>query len=36
MYHGLKKRKTYDEIINYLLYDQEIIRYPDRSAKKIT
>ena len=34
MYHGLKKRKTYDEIINYLLYDQEIIKYPDRSAKK--
>lgn len=35
MYKGLKKRKTYDEMINYLLHNQEIINYPNRSENKI-
>ena len=34
-YTGLRKRETYDEIIDYLANDQEIIRYPDRWAKRI-
>tara|TARA_R110000851_G_scaffold99443_3_gene214528 strand:+ start:668 stop:1852 length:1185 start_codon:yes stop_codon:yes gene_type:complete len=32
-YNGLKKRQTYDEIIDYLMNDQEKIIYPDRRAK---
>lgn len=33
MYSGLKQRKTYDEMLNYLATDQEKIIYPDRTAK---
>jgi hypothetical protein len=33
MYNGLKQRKTYDELLNYLAEDQEVIQYADRSAK---
>ena len=34
-YNGLKERQTYEEIINYLQTEQEIIRYPERTAKRI-
>lgn len=34
-YNGLRKRETYDEIIDYLQGKQEMIRYPDRFAKRI-
>ena len=34
-FNGLRKRETYDEIIDYLQNDQEIIRYPDRFARRI-
>ena len=30
---GLRKRQTYEEIINYLEHGQELIKYPDRTAK---
>ena len=30
-YDGLKKRETYNEIVEYLQYGQEKIKYPDRS-----
>ena len=32
-YAGLRRRETYEEIINYLENEQEIIKYPDRRAK---
>ena len=32
---GLRKKDTYEELINYLHTDQEIIRYPDRYAKQL-
>ena len=31
---GLRKRPTYEEAINYLANDQEIIRYPSREWKQ--
>ena len=31
---GLRKRPSYEEAINYLQTDQEIIRYPIREAKQ--
>lgn len=34
-YNGLRKRETYDEIIDYLRGKQEVIKYPDRFAKRI-
>ncbi len=34
-YNGLRKRETYDEIIDHLLNKQEVIRYPDRFAKRV-
>jgi hypothetical protein len=34
-YDGLKKRETYNEIVEYLQYGQEKIKYPDRSAKQL-
>lgn len=34
-YTGLRKRETYDEIIDHLLNKQEVIRYPDRFAKRV-
>ncbi len=30
---GLRRRETYEEIINYLENEQEIIKYPNRTAK---
>ena len=30
---GLRRRETYQEIINYLENEQEIIHYPNRTAK---
>ena len=32
---GLRKRPSYEEAINYLQNDQEIVRYPDRYAKQL-
>ena len=32
---GLRLKDTYEELINYLLTDQEVIRYPDRYAKQL-
>ena len=34
-YEGLKKRDTYDEIIDYLQNKQEKIKYPNRLAKQV-
>ena len=34
-YDGLKKKDTYDEIIDYLQNKQEKIKYPDRLAKQV-
>ena len=34
-YDGLKKRETYNEIVEYLQYGQEKIKYPDRRAKQL-
>lgn len=34
-YSGLRKRETYDEIIDYIRNKQDVIRYPDRFAKRI-
>lgn len=32
---GLKRRQTYEEMINYLHYGQEVVKYPDRRAKQL-
>ena len=32
---GLRLKETYEDLINYLLTDQEVIRYPDRYAKQL-
>ena len=32
---GLRKKDTYEELINYLHTDQEIIKYPNRYAKQL-
>ena len=32
---GIRKKDTYEELINYLLTDQEVIRYPNRYAKQL-
>ena len=34
-YDGLRKRDTYNEIIDYLQFHQEKIIYPDRFAKRV-
>ena len=34
-YEGLKKRETYDEIIDYLMNKQEKIKMPNRLAKQL-
>ncbi len=34
-YNGLRKRETYDELVDYLKGKQEVIKYPDRFAKRI-
>ena len=33
-YNGLKKRNTYDEIVNVVETDKTKIKYPDRSATR--
>ena len=33
--NGLRKRKTFDQLINYLQFHQEKIKYPDRTATNI-
>ena len=32
-FNGLRKKKTYDELIDYVMNKQEKIQYPDRTAK---
>jgi len=32
---GLRKRETYEELINYLEHGQELIRYPNRQATQL-
>ena len=32
---GLRKKETYEELVNYLLNDQEVIKYPNRYAKQL-
>jgi hypothetical protein len=34
-YKGLRKRPTYEGLINYLANEQEMIQYPDRTAKQM-
>ena len=34
-YNGLRKRPTYDGLVDYLEHNQEIIKYPNRTATKI-
>ena len=34
-YNGLRKRPTYDGLVDYLEHHQEIIKYPNRKATKI-
>ena len=34
-YNGLRRRETYEEIIDYLDNKQEKLKYPDRSAKQL-
>ena len=33
-YNGLKARDKYDEIVDYLANRQQVVRYPDRWAKR--
>ena len=33
-YNGLRKRQTYDGLVDYLEHHQEIIKYPNRKATK--
>ena len=32
-YDGLRKKETYDELIDYVMNKQEKIKYPNRTAK---
>jgi len=32
-FEGLRRRQTYDEVVDYLQNDRETVKYPDRSAK---
>ena len=34
-YRGLRKRPTYDGVVDYLEHHQEIIKYPNRNATRI-
>ena len=34
-YNGLKQRPKYDDIVNCLFNDQQLLRYPNRFAKQI-
>ena len=34
-YKGLRKRPTYEGLINYLFNEQEMIQYPNRTANKL-
>ena len=33
--NGLKRRQTYEEVIDYIENDNDKIRYPDRAAKQL-
>ena len=34
-YEGMKRRETYDEVVDYIQNKQEKIKYPNRLAKQI-
>ena len=34
MTDGLKRRQTYEEVIDYIEHDKDKITYPDRTAKQ--
>ena len=34
-YHGLRRRESYDDIVDYLENKQEHIKYPNRLAKQL-
>ena len=34
-YDGLRKRESYESLINYLQNDQDKIKYPDRKATRV-
>ena len=34
MTDGLKRRQTYEDVIDYIETDKDKIRYPDRTAKQ--
>ena len=34
-YQGLRKRASYDGLVDYLEHHQEIIKYPNRTASRI-
>ena len=34
-YEGLRKRPTYDYLVDYLEHHQEIIKYPNRKATRL-
>ena len=35
IFQGLKKRPTFNEIVGYLETEQQILKYPDRTATRI-
>ena len=35
MTEGLKRRQTYEEVIDYIENDKDKIKYPDRTAKQL-
>ena len=35
MTDGLKRRQTYEEVIDYIENDKDKIKYPDRTAKQL-
>ena len=35
MTNGLKRRQTYEEVIEYIKNDKDKIKYPDREAKQL-
>ena len=35
MTDGLKRRQTYEEVIDYIENDNDTVRYPDRTAKQL-
>ena len=35
MTDGLKRRQTYEEVVDYIEDDKDKIKYPDRTAKQL-